>query len=129
MFIAPTLLLDDVSVWQSIKNSGAIFRRTWGETLILNISLSLISTIAVFGTMTLFGILAFIMFDIGLGAISFITLLVLFVLTLIIISIISTSLTEIFKVALYAYARFGIIAEGFSPELIVGAVKEDSKKK
>jgi hypothetical protein len=37
--------------------------------------------------------------------------------------IISSSINEIFKVTLYSYARFGIIAEGFSPELIVGSIK------
>ena len=128
MFIAPTLLLDNVSVWQSVKNSGAVFKKTWGETLILNISLSIVSRILVFGTIILFGILAITSVSLGFGVISLLVLGILYVFTVIITSIIFTSLSEIFKVALYSYARFGVIAEGFSPEFIVGAVKEPKQK-
>lgn len=128
MFIAPTLLLDNVSVWQSIKNSGSIFKKTWGETLILNISISIVSYIAILGIFSLFGVLAMTSLSLGLGAISLLVLGIVFVCTLIATSIILTSLSEIFKVALYSYARFGIVAEGFSPEFIIGAVKEPKKK-
>lgn len=128
MFIAPTLLLDNVSVWQSVKNSGTVFKKTWGETLIINISFGLVTSIITFGTLFLFGFLAVVSASLGFGAISLLVLGILFVCTMIGISIISTSLSEIFKVALYSYARFGIIAEGFSPEFIIGAVKESNQK-
>jgi hypothetical protein len=128
MFIAPTLLLDNVSVWQSVKNSGAIFKKTWGETLIINISFGLVTFIITLGTLVLFGVLGTLSLTLGLGVISLVVLGILFVFTLITLSIISTSLSEIFKVALYSYARFGIIAEGFSPEFIIGAIKETAKK-
>jgi Family of unknown function (DUF6159) len=127
MFIAPTLLLDNVSVWQSIKNSGSVFKKTWGETLIMNISIGLVTFIAIFGTMFLFIVLAIASAALGLGPIGLILIFILLLFSLIAISVISTSLSEIFKVALYSFARFGIIAEGFSPELIVGAVKEGKK--
>ncbi|MEY3784061.1 MAG: hypothetical protein RLZZ230_383 [Candidatus Parcubacteria bacterium] len=129
MFIAPTLLLDNVSVWQSVKNSGVVFKKTWGETLIVNISFSLITFLVFLATFVLFGALSVFTLMLGLGPIGLIILGIIFVLTLVTISIISTSLSEIFKVALYSYARFGIIAEGFSPEFIVGAVKEDEGNK
>jgi hypothetical protein len=128
MFIAPTLLLDNVSVWQSVKNSGTVFKKTWGETLILNISLGFVTYIAVFGIIAVFIALAITVLSLGLGAIALIVLGILFVFTLIATSIILTSLSEIFKVALYSYARFGVVAEGFSPEFIIGAVKEPKKK-
>jgi len=128
MFIAPTLLLDNVSVWQSIKNSGIVFKKTWGETLILNISMSIVSSVIVFGIFGLFIALAVTSVSLGLGAIGLIVIGVLFLFTLIATSIILTSLTEIFKVALYSYARFGVVAEGFSPEFIIGAIKEPKKK-
>lgn len=127
LFIAPTLLLDNVSVWQSIHNSGALFKKVWGETLILNVSFGLVTFIAVFGTMILFVVLTIASISLGLGAIGFILLLILFIITMIALSVISTSLSQIFMIALYSYARFGIIAEGFSPELIIGAVKEGGK--
>jgi uncharacterized Tic20 family protein len=128
MFIAPTLLLDNVSVWQSVKNSGTVFRKTWGETLIMNVSIGLVNFVVLFGTMVLFGVLASLSVSVGLGAAGLIVVFILFMCSFIAISVVFSSLSEIFKVALYSYARFGIIAEGFSPEFIVGAVKERIKK-
>lgn len=127
-FIAPTLLLDGVSVWQSIKNSGNVFRKTWGETLITNISLGLISFLIHVAIIIGFGGLFLLALSAGGGMIAFVVILGLLFITLFIASLVLTSLSEIFKVALYSYARFGIIAEGFSPEFIVGAIKENTKK-
>jgi len=128
MFIAPTLLLDNVPVWQSVKNSAVVFKKTWGETLIMNISFGLITFLVIFLDIVLFIALVVGASVLGLGSAGLIAVFILFMLSLLAISIISTSLSEIFKVALYSYARFGIIAEGFSPELIVGAVKEGKEK-
>jgi hypothetical protein len=127
MFIAPTLLLDNVSVWQSIGRSAEVFKKTWGETLILNISFSIIVFLSVLLNILFFGLLAFAVLAAGFGTIGLLIVGVPFVLSLVIITILSNSLNEIFKVVLYSYARFGIIAEGFSPELIVGAVKSNTK--
>lgn len=123
LFIAPTLLLDNVSVWQSVKNSGSVFKKTWGETLILNVSFGLITFIFTLGIILFYGILLTLVLSMNAGLFGLIAVGVCFVLTIIAVSVITNSLNEIFKIALYSYARFGIIAEGFSPELIVGAVK------
>jgi hypothetical protein len=37
--------------------------------------------------------------------------------------IISTTLSSIFKLAIYQYAKTGIVPAGFTPSLIAGAVK------
>jgi hypothetical protein len=124
MFIAPTLLLDNVSVWQSVKNSGAVFKKTWGETLVLNVSFGLVTFIFTFGTFVLFGILSIVVLSLGAGIWGLLALGAIGMTILLCIIILSNSLNEIFKVTLYSYARFGIIAEGFSPELIIGAVKQ-----
>jgi hypothetical protein len=129
LFIAPTLLLEDVSVWKSIGRSAKVFKQTWGETLIINISFGLITFAVVLLDIVVFGLLAYGLFMAGLGVTGLILAGIPFVLSLVIITVISNSLNEIFKVALYSYARFGIIADGFSPELIVGAVKSDAKTK
>lgn len=123
-FIAPTLLLDNVSVIQSIKNSAVVFKKTWGETLITTISLSFFTSLIVFGTIIMYIILVVAITILNLGIIGYIIATALLVFGLIAISILSSSLSEIFKTALYSYARFGIIAEGFSPEVIKGAIKK-----
>jgi hypothetical protein len=127
MFIAPTLLLEDVSVWKSIGRSAEVFKKTWGETLILNVSFGLLTFLFTLLDIFVFGLLAFGVIAAGMGTTGLIILGIPFVLSLVIITIITNSLNEIFKVALYSYARFGIIADGFSPELIVGAVKSNTK--
>jgi len=127
MFIAPTLLLEDISVWKSIGRSAEVFKKTWGETLIINISFGLITAVFLVFHITVFALLAFGVMSAGMGTTGLIVIGVPFVLSLIAVTIVSNSLNEIFKVVLYSYARFGIIAEGFSPELIVGAVKSDRK--
>ncbi len=129
MFIAPTLLLDNVSVWQSVKNSGSVFKKTWGETIIMNLSLGLVTIVLFLGTVVAHGLLLFLSASLGLGIITYVIILVLFFLSAIVLSVVTSTLSEIFKVALYSYARFGIVAEGFSPELILGAVKEKKEKK
>lgn len=127
LFIAPTLLLEDVSVWKSIGRSAEVFKQTWGETLILTVSFGFVTSLFVLVDIILFGLLAFIVASAGLGSTGLIIVAIPFVLSLVVISIISSSLNEIFKVTLYSYARFGVIAEGFSPELIVGAVTSKEK--
>jgi hypothetical protein len=128
LFIAPTLLLDNVSVWQSIKNSADVFKKTWGESIITNVSLGLFTFIAILLTVAFYVLLGLGLATIGFNLIGIMGVSILCVLTIILIAILSSCLSEIFKVALYSYARSGKIAEGFSPELIIGAVKEDSKK-
>ena len=94
MFIAPTLLLDNVSVWQSIKNSGTVFKKTWGETLVIAVSMWLVMLVIQLGIISLFAGLLFAAFSIGAGTIVYGALLGLFVITLIVTSVIYTSLTE-----------------------------------
>lgn len=124
LFIAPTLLLDNVSVWKSIGRSAEVFKKTWGETLILNVSFGLITFFAIIIDLVIFGLLYFVAVMVGFGSAVLIAISLLSILSLIMLLIISTSISEIFKVTLYSYARFGIIAEGFSPELIVGSIKK-----
>jgi NADH:ubiquinone oxidoreductase subunit 3 (subunit A)/uncharacterized Tic20 family protein len=127
MFIAPTLLLDKVSVWKSIGRSAEVFKKTWGETLILNISFGIVTLLLLLLDFIVFFLLGMAVVTAGLGVAGVSVVGILFFLSLVLIVVISNSLNEIFKVVLYSYARFGIIAEGFSPELIVGAVKTDEK--
>lgn len=123
-FIAPTLLLDDVSVWQSIKNSGNVFRKTWGETLITSVSVGLFAFVAIVLSIAFYGALGFMLSKAGVAFLGLMIVFGLCMVTIISVAVLSSCLSEIFKVALYSYARSGTIAHGFSPELIIGGVKE-----
>ncbi len=56
------------------------------------------------------------------GVFGYFAVTTVLVLSLILLSIISSSLSAIFKVALYLYTRYGIMAEGFSSEIISSAI-------
>lgn len=127
-FIAPTLLLDEVSVSKSIKNSGLIFKKTWGETLITGFSLGLFFGLLILGVFVTFGLLTTGAIVLGVGMALVVLLGVLFVLALVAIIVVSSTLNAIFRVVLYEYARNGIVASGFTPELIMGAIKQEKKK-
>jgi hypothetical protein len=54
----------------------------------------------------------------------FLTSMILLVLAFFMMVIISSTLSSIFKLALYNYAKTGQVPEGFSEELIIGAIKK-----
>lgn len=118
-FSLPALVISNVSVVDSFKVSAATIRKTWGETLILNIGMGLFFfSIASIGIALGIGII--MLAPMASIALSVFILLVVYIVAL---SIVSSTLGAIFKLALYQYAQTGIVPEGFSPELIQNAVK------
>ncbi len=125
-FIAPTLLLDNVGVMQSIKNSGNLFKKTWGETLILTISVHVFFLLFYFIIFfaylaALISMLIFEIFSLPL----FLVITSVVVITILSLTILVERLSSIFKVVLYNYARNGVIAEGFTSEFISNAIKKE----
>ena len=119
-FSLPSMIVGNLSVKDSFKESAAIIRKTWGETLIVN-----------FGVGLFFGVLTFALLALSVGTIVLIptyqvivTTVVLFFLALFMMAIISSTLSSIFKLALFNYARTGQVPSGFSEELIIGAIKK-----
>ncbi len=115
-----SLVIGNKSVKESFKESASIIRKTWGETLIVNVGVGFffgIITIAV--ALALF-VLAFLVQD----PIVMIALVVLFVLYLATLSVVSSTLGAIFKFALYEYGRTGKIIPGFTPDVIANAFKK-----
>ncbi len=118
-FSLPALVIGNVSVVDSFKVSAATIRKTWGETLILNIGMGLF-----------FFLIAFLGIALGIGiimlapvAVVALPVFILLVVYIVALSIVSSALGAIFKLALYQYAQTGVVPEGFSPELIQNAVK------
>ncbi len=119
-FSLPSLIVGNTSVKDSFKESAALIRKTWGETLIVN-----------FGVGLFFGILTFALCALSIGSIvlvptyqMFLTSMILLVLAFFMMVIISSTLSSIFKLALYNYAKTGQVPEGFSESLIIGAIKK-----
>jgi hypothetical protein len=118
-FSLPSLVIGQRSIKESFRESASLIRKTWGETIIVN-----------FGIGLFFGLITFLVIALMIGIIilipTFEVLLIviaLFVIYIIAVSIISSTLSSIIKLALYEYALTGNVPQGFTPELIKGAVK------
>jgi hypothetical protein len=118
-FSLPSLIVGNRSVKDSFTESAALIRKTWGETIIINFGVGLF-----FGLIMMFVFLLSLVIVVLAGHIVVaVAVGILFVVFLIVLSIISTTLGSIFKLALYEYALTGNIPQGFTPELVKGAVK------
>lgn len=114
-FSLPSLVIGKTGVIDSFKESASIIRKTWGEAAILNFSTSLFFIFV--------RVVIFLVYNVLI--IVFPKLIVLasivFVLSIVLTTTISSTLTAIFKLALYQYARTGNIPQGFTPELIINS--------
>ncbi|MEK7463504.1 MAG: DUF6159 family protein [Patescibacteria group bacterium] len=118
-FSLPSLVIGNMSVKDSFKESAAIIRKTWGESLIINFGVGLFfMLITFFTTVIAIGICILVPTFYVLVLVT-----ILFVVFIIVVSIISTTLGSIFKLALFTYARTGQIPQGFSPDIVRAAVK------
>lgn len=118
----PILVVEDVGPWEAIKRSSSLLKRSWGEQIVGNLSISLI-----------FGLLAFVVILIDiLLAVLFIVLnaplltvipLVISLPVLVALTFISSSLSGIFSAAVYQYA-IGEGSDQFFPEdMVAGAFR------
>jgi hypothetical protein len=113
-FVVPILVTRGVGPIEAIKQSGGLFRRTWGEQFTSN-----------FG----FGILAFVGFlvaalpALAIGMVSPVAGIAVGVLLVALVLGIVAALEGIFKAALYDYASEGVVASGFSSEDLAGSYR------
>jgi hypothetical protein len=118
-FIVPVLARENENVKGSVKRSTEIFVKTWGETIIMNFSLSLfflavhlVLIVAAIGTGIL---LASNPLLVGVVVLGYVALFIF-------VAIMQSVLESVFKVVLYEYATRGAIPESFTPELVIGAL-------
>ncbi|MHB0865291.1 MAG: DUF6159 family protein [Minisyncoccota bacterium] len=118
-FSLPALIIGKTSVKDSFKQSAAVIRKTWGETIIINLGVALAAMSLVFlGAAITLGVIMLAptsMVMLGMG--------ILFFIFMIALAIMAAAFDAIFKLAIYEYAMTGRVPEGFSPELIQNAVR------
>jgi hypothetical protein len=119
-FSLPSLVIGKVSVKDSFKMSADTIRKNWGETIIVALGTGLFFSLILVAGIAL-GITIVIFVPTIVVLVAVVCLLFLFVLA---IAIVSSSLEAIFKIALFEYARTGVVPKGFSPELIHNAIKK-----
>lgn len=119
-FIVPVLTLEDRSIGDSIKRSGGILKQTWGEALVMNVGLGAFFLGLYILAIALMVLIVFLgMANLWIMAIGLIAMTLL----LVVLMVVQSTLESVFKVVLYEYAANGKVADSFTPELIVGAMK------
>jgi hypothetical protein len=127
-FIAPVLILEDLSIKDSLKKSALVIKQVWGETVIVNVGVGLFFMMLILaGTLLYFVLL--IVSGIMMLVPLIIVLTVLWIIFIIGMAIISSTLDVIFQLVLYEYATTGKLPAGFSQEVISMAFKQGNQKK
>ena len=112
-FILPVLMLEEKGIKESLARSGESIKKTWGETVIVNVGVGLyVFVLALAGLALLIGA-----FMTGSGLVILLAGILFFV-YVIGLALISSTLGVIFKVVLYEYATNGTLPEAFPEEVI-----------
>lgn len=111
-FIVPVLVFEDLGIIESVKRSGQLFVKTWGENFISKFSMGLFFTL-----LFLLGFIPIIISFLVMPLLA-VPVLVLVILYWVLLGIVSSSLDGIFVTALYSYAKTGKVPSAYSPEVV-----------
>ena len=114
-FVVPVLVLEEKGVTDAMKESVALIRKTWGESIVgsggIMLVFFLIAIVAVI-VMTIAVILVPVLFIFALAA---------FVMLIIVLAVVAAAMQGIFITALYQYAKTGTVPSAFNHDLIANA--------
>ncbi|MGB8308437.1 MAG: DUF6159 family protein [Methanoregula sp.] len=116
LFVVPVLAFEDKGVFDAMKESLELFKKTWGESVVGTLSISLIFAVVGFvGLILVIGTLF-----IGDTTLFYIAL-ALFIVLIAVLAILASAMQGIFTVALYMYAKTGSAPGILPPGVIEGA--------
>jgi Family of unknown function (DUF6159) len=123
-FVVPVMIFQGFGVIDSIKESGSIFKRTWGENMVARFSLGLILFL-----FALVGIVPVVLVALTKSAVLIVLVSVVVLVYWIILGVISASLTGILATALYDYATTGQVPGSFNQQAIAYAFQPKKKER
>jgi hypothetical protein len=123
----PILAAEKLGPFAAAKRSATLLRKTWGEALVGQVSLSAVQLLFLLPVLAAVAVAGVISISTAsywpiavTGAIA--------VLFLILLSIVFSTLQQIFLAAVYQYAAQGTVPTGFSQNLVESAFKLKQKK-
>ncbi|MBK7033773.1 MAG: hypothetical protein IPH49_11045 [Ignavibacteria bacterium] len=122
-FVIPVIAAEGLGPIDAVKRSAQLLRKSWGEGLVGNIGLGVVTGIA-FLCLMAFAALALWGFSVLGSTFLIVTTLALIVVGTLVLSILSSTLGQIFLAGLYRYATTGNVAMGFTAESFQGAFKK-----
>jgi hypothetical protein len=115
-FVVPILILEDKGVIDSFKESVSLIKKTWGESIVGSVSISLVfALMGVVGLLIVFAALFTGNFVVLAAAV------VLFLLLIAVLAVVGSAMQGIFVTALYTYAKTGTVPSAFDQNLIKNA--------
>ncbi len=123
-FVVPAIIIDKKSPFAAIRHSGSVFKRTWGETLVTNISFGFVFLVAIFALV--FVLIGFI-FLAGGSPLSMFIGIGVFLVSIFGLVLLSSVLDSVLRTLLYVYASEQVIPQNFSKELLEGMLVRKNK--
>ena len=119
-FMGPVIVFEDLGVSDGLARSTTLIKKTWGESVGKGLA---------FTALTLLGLAALFVGFFALLFVSPIAATLFFVFGFIALVTVISAMDGIFKVALYRYACWNMVPEGFSQELVQNAFAPKKKMK
>ncbi len=119
-FVVPVLATHNIGPIDALKESGRLFKRTWGEQVVGNAGIGLFAFIIGLPLVLVAVVVAGLGF--ATGSVPVIVLAVIIAVLLIGLAIaIGSTLSSIYRTVLYRWATNGDVAEGFPREAVTAA--------
>jgi len=118
-FVVPVIVIEDTGVFDAMKESVALIKKTWGESIIGSGSIMLV--------FFLVGFVAFLvtLATMMLGNVTvFWAAVMLFIVLVVVLAVIAAAMQGIFITALYQYAKTGTVPSAFDRDLIANAFRQ-----
>ncbi|MFA4861693.1 DUF6159 family protein [Methanoregula sp.] len=115
-FVVPVLMLEEKGVVDSMKESVALVKKTWGESIVGSGSIMLI--FLAIGLVAFLGVLATMFLG---NAMVFWAAIFLFIILVIVLGVVASAMQGIFLTALYQFAKTGTVPSAFDRDLIANA--------
>ena len=119
-FMGPVIVFEDLGVSDGLARSTALIKKSWGEGMGKALTFTAVSLLGLFA---LFGGFFLLLFVSPIIAVVYVTFGFIALVTVI------SAMDGIFKVALYRYACWSMVPEGFSAELVQSAFQPKKKSR
>ena len=117
-FVVPILVVEKVGPIDAVKRSTSLIRKTWGEALVGKVGLGLFFFLMVIPLIALFvGGIVLLKTSVAIGVAVLAITGILFLIFL----AVSSAMSTIFLTAIYQYAQFQRVPDGFNQQAMAGA--------
>lgn len=111
-FTFPMMILENKGPKEAIKESGELFKKTWGERATLFVGMGIIFALAIFGLLALCIGISLLLAQTVDSGIFIGAIVVLFFIFLIVLILVQSTCESILRVILLHYARKGTLPDG-----------------